>query len=100
MAPPTTPVGSNKRVSAVPQYMQQYHQDFEDFDSGCKRSSIIRIRQENRGKVSKSIETFTKPQNPSSLQGKTPITSSSGSSRRLSARMGIVATNQSAAGSA
>ena len=39
MAPPMTPVGINKRVSSVPQYI---HQDFEDFDSGCKRSSIIR----------------------------------------------------------
>ena len=37
-----TPMGgNNKRASAVPHYMQQ-HQAFEDFDSGCKRSSIIR----------------------------------------------------------
>ena len=38
MAPPATPVGGNKRASAVPQYMHH----FEDHDSGCKRSSIIR----------------------------------------------------------
>ena len=29
--------------------------------SGCKRSSIIRIRTEKKGLVSKSVQTFTKP---------------------------------------
>lgn len=38
-----TPMGGNKRASAVPHYLQQ-HQAFDDFDSGCKRSSIIRYR--------------------------------------------------------
>lgn len=33
--------------------------------SASKRSSIIKIRQENKGLVSKSVETFTKPQTPS-----------------------------------
>ncbi len=31
----------------------------EDF--GCKRSSIMRIRKENKGKVSQSVECFTRP---------------------------------------
>ena len=34
--------------------------------SGCKRSSIIRIRTEKKGLVSKSVATFTKPIVPSS----------------------------------
>ena len=41
-----TPMGANKRASAVPRYMQQ-NQGFEDFDSGCKRSSIIRYEISN-----------------------------------------------------
>ncbi|CAB4058382.1 ARHGAP11 [Lepeophtheirus salmonis] len=48
----------------------------QDQFEGCKRSSIIRIRNENRGKVSKSVETFTQPH----------------SNRRVSARMGVSTT--------
>jgi len=33
----------------------------DDGPSGCKRSSIIRIRNEKKGMVSKSVETFTRP---------------------------------------
>ena len=47
----------------------------KDYDGKLAEKMEERIRQENKGKVSKSIETFTKPQNPPPLQGKTPITS-------------------------
>ena len=74
-------------------------------NSGCKRSSIIRIRTEKKGLVSKSVETFTKPctrtsMMPPSSFPKTPSKPISSvrhstantpqiSSRRQSARMGI-----------
>ena len=74
-------------------------------NSGCKRSSIIRIRTEKKGLVSKSVETFTKPCTratmlpPSSIP-KTPYKAPQAirhstantpqpSTRRQSARMGI-----------
>ena len=41
-----TPMGASKRASAVPRYMQP-NQGLEDFDSGCKRSSIIRCEISN-----------------------------------------------------
>lgn len=67
-----------------------------DETSGCKRSSIIRIRTERKGLVSKSVETFTKPPpmpaTPlSARKGRTPAKTplSAQPSRRMSARMGI-----------
>ncbi len=35
--------------------------EMEESGSGCKRSSILRIRKENKGKVSQSVENFTRP---------------------------------------
>jgi hypothetical protein len=35
--------------------------------SGCKRSSIVRIRTEKKGLVSKSVQTFTKPSEQSTF---------------------------------
>ena len=64
----------NPGIPALPKHLRQ-----DDLmASGCKRSSIIKIRQQNKGKVIKSVETFTKPQ-PVSTPG----------NRRLSARMGV-----------
>jgi hypothetical protein len=60
--PPPTSGAVGKRQSAIPKHMQQQQQTQEEAStSGCKRSSIIRIRQENKGKVFKSVETFMKP---------------------------------------
>ncbi|XP_059091466.1 uncharacterized protein LOC131887003 [Tigriopus californicus] len=62
-------------------------------ENGCKRSSIIKIRQENKGLVSKTKATFAKPQLPPKL--KVPPTlvhttpNGATTSRRLSARMGV-----------
>jgi len=65
----------------------------DDGPSGCKRSSIIRIRNEKKGMVSKSVETFTRPAmnatvTPSRppLMHRTPVTPTT---RRVSARMGV-----------
>ena len=76
--------------------------------SGCKRSSIIRIRTEKKGLVSKSVENFTKPAMlPPSIIPRTPgkppaiIRMSTANtpitSRRLSARMGITGRTSSIA---
>ena len=82
--------------------------------SGCKRSSIIRIRE--KGLVSKNVETFTKPKTPSrqTIMGppkSTPhkpatrrqTTHHSGkvetpNQRRLSARMGVAGRNAPSSG--
>ena len=69
---------------------------------GCKRSSIIKIRKENRGLVSKSVKTFTRPlpmappSAPSlAVTPATPVVAAPATptpvinSRRLSARMGV-----------
>ena len=61
---------------------------------GCKRSSIVRIRNEKKGLVSKSIETFTKPAlmaTPSRIQivHRPPPTTTTTPARRASARMGV-----------
>ena len=72
---------------------------FED-TPGCKRSSIIRIRTEKRGMVSRNVETFTKPALPPPMitprrgmrtPAKTPSSAIpvSNVTRRTSARMGI-----------
>lgn len=68
--------------------------DILSSENGCKRSSIIKIRQENKGLVSKTKATFTKPQLPPKLkvpQTLVPTTPNptASNSRRLSARMGI-----------
>ncbi len=74
------------------------HLAFEE-TSGCKRSSIIRIRTEKKGLVSRSVDTFSKPALPPPLMtprrgpqrppAKTP---SSVTTRRNSARMGVAGT--------
>ena len=77
---------------------------------GCKRSSIIAIRTQKKGHVSRNVETFMKPALPPPPMGNTPrrgtrppartptsacippsggAMAASGSSRRTSARMGI-----------
>jgi hypothetical protein len=69
--------------------------------SGCKRSSIIRIRTEKKGLVSRSVETFTKPALPPPMMtprmrrppAKTPASAIPTSTRRTSARMGIAGKN-------
>ena len=70
---------------------------FED-TPGCKRSSIIRIRTEKRGLVSRNVETFTKPALPPPMitprkgarpPARTPASAIPTSTRRTSARMGI-----------
>jgi hypothetical protein len=67
----------------------------DDGPSGCKRSSIIRIRNEKKGMVSKSVETFTKPATmatPASLRNashRPPATPTAPAPRRASARMGV-----------
>lgn len=69
----------------------------DDGPSGCKRSSIIRIRNEKKGMVSKSVETFTRPAaagpiaTPSrghATQHRPPMMTST-TPRRVSARMGV-----------
>jgi hypothetical protein len=67
----------------------------DDGPSGCKRSSIIRIRNEKKGMVSKSVETFTKP-TPMTTPSRhhlhhqrPPPTMTSTTPRRMSARMGV-----------
>lgn len=71
------------------------HLAFEE-TSGCKRSSIIRIRTEKKGLVSRSVDTFSKPALPPPMMtprraprppARTP--SSSSSNRRTSARLGV-----------
>ena len=74
------------------------HLAFED-TSGCKRSSIIRIRTEKKGLVSRSVETFTKPALPPPIHtprrvprppARTPASCTvTSSTRRTSARMGV-----------
>jgi hypothetical protein len=76
---------------------------FLSFGAGCKRSSIIRMRKEKKGIVSKAVETFTKPalpQNPhtpfkqpqSRVAASTP---GNANPRRTSARMGVATTGMS-----
>ncbi len=80
---------------AIPRHLME-----DDF--GCKRSSIIRIRRENRGMVSQSVETFTRPDMPPPKvvpprhrQSMVATASSRGTptvaaaNRRMSARMGV-----------
>ena len=70
--------------------------------SGCKRSSIIRIRTEKKGLVSRSVDTFSKPALPPPMitprkgprpPARTPASAvpstSSAATRRNSARMGV-----------
>ena len=95
----------DKTPGPTKNFMLLSQPDESIMNSGCKRSSIIRIRTEKKGLVSKSVETFTKPcprtsMMPPSCIPKTPSKPISSvrhstaitpqpSSRRQSARMGI-----------
>eukprot|EP00095_Tigriopus_kingsejongensis_P009274 maker-scaffold1754_size28903-snap-gene-0.7 protein:Tk09274 transcript:maker-scaffold1754_size28903-snap-gene-0.7-mRNA-1 annotation:"rho gtpase-activating protein 11a isoform 1" len=72
--------------------------DLFPIEDGCKRSSIIKIRNENRGLVSKTKATFTKPEVPPRAKLPLPVGAPAtpgnqsvqpSNSRRLSARMGV-----------
>ncbi|QQP34868.1 Uncharacterized protein FKW44_022908 [Caligus rogercresseyi] len=69
-------VDATEFFKTVPYSMEEHSgradEEIDDPDApfeGCKRSSIIRIRNENRGKVSKSVETFTQPRRASARMG-------------------------------
>jgi len=51
----------DKTPGPTKNFMLLSRPDESILNSGCKRSSIIRIRTEKKGLVSKSVETFTKP---------------------------------------
>ena len=65
--------------------------------AGCGRSSVIRIRQENRGRVFNSVVKFSGPDGgPASVAAsstpirRAPVLPAAGT-RRMSARMGVAA---------
>ena len=96
--PAAASAGAGRRPGGVPPAFLAFEEA-----SGCKRSSIIRIRTEKRGLVSRSVETFTKPALPpppitpmrscGRQAARTPASAmaapTTAPSRRTSARMGV-----------
>jgi len=99
--------GEEEWTDAAEFFKQPVFKQVLEEDVGCKRSSIIKIRKENRGKVSQSVETFTRKPKIGTPSAMMPPPAAPGSvrrghstiagppARRQSARLGVSSSSTS-----